>query len=217
LKIVFKVPVASPAFSPLTALCKMKNKDLYLLRHGATPLHGLYVGSTDVSLAQEGREQVVRTGHLLVGEHIEHIFCSPMKRCLETLNLLNLDATFEIDENLREIDFGRWEGCSFEEIAESDDSLVEEWRISGDSFCFPEGECVKAFTRRVDEFAQKILAAANNRILVLSHGGTIRHLLCIFLELPPEKRMLFDIQAGGFSSVSLYGDTGILTRLNMKG
>ena len=91
----------------------MKNKDVYLLRHGATLLHGRYVGSTDVSLAPEGREQVLRTAELLAGKQIEQIFCSPMKRCLETLNLLNLDTSSEIDENLREIDFGRWGETQF--------------------------------------------------------------------------------------------------------
>ena len=195
----------------------MKNKDVYLLRHGATLLHGRYVGSTDVSLAPEGREQVLRTAELLAGKQIEQIFCSPMKRCLETLNLLNLDTSSEIDENLREIDFGRWERRSFEEIAKTDDSLVEEWRVKGDSFCFPEGECVLAFTRRVDKFAQKILAASDSPMLVLAHGGTIRHLLCTFLKLPPENRMLFEVQAGAFSSVSLYGEAGVLTSLNVKG
>lgn len=195
----------------------MKNKVLYFLRHGATPLQGRYVGSTDICLAQEGREQVLRTAKLLAGKHIESIFCSPMRRCLETLNLLDIEAPFETDENLREIDFGRWEKCSFEEIAETDDSLVEEWLTKGDSFCFPEGECVMAFTARVDNFAQKIFAAPDNKILVLAHGGTIRHLLCTFLELPPEKRILFEIQAGAFCSVSLYGRKGVLTSLNVKG
>lgn len=195
----------------------MMNKHLYLLRHGTTALQGLYVGSTDVSLTEEGREQVIRTGKVLVGERIDHIFCSPMKRCRETLNLLHLDRAYEIDENLREIDFGRWEGQSFEEINRTDIELVEEWRTESENFCFPEGESVRAFSRRVKIFAQKMLAARGNRILVIAHGGTVRHLLCIFLGLPSEKRMIFEIQPGSFSTLTLYGDIGALTSLNVEG
>ncbi len=195
----------------------MMNKQLYLLRHGATALQGLYVGSKDVPLAEDGKKQVIRTGKVLNGEDIDHIFCSPMKRCRETLHLLNLDIDSEIDENLREIDFGRWEGQSFKEINRTDPQLVEDWRTGGESFCFPEGEGVEAFSRRVQIFAQKILITSKNRILIIAHGGTIRHLLCVFLGLAPEKRMIFDIQAGSFSTMTLHGDMGALTSLNVKG
>lgn len=195
----------------------MMNKELYLMRHGTTVMSGLYVGSTDVPLADEGRKQVVQAGMILTGVGINHIFCSPMKRCRESLNLLGLDASSEIDENLREIDFGRWEGRSFEEISQADASLVEEWRIKSDYFCFPEGECVEEFSKRVGLFAKKVIDAPIDRILILAHGGTIGHLLCILLGLSQDKRIIFDIQAGGVSSVTLYGDIGALTSLNLKG
>jgi len=194
----------------------MMNKELYFLRHGATTLQGLYAGSTDVPLAEEGRKQVVQTRKVLVDKGIELIYCSPMKRCRETLNLLHLDATCETDKNLREIDFGRWEGCSFSEITQTDSTLVEDWRINSESFCFPEGECVQDFNKRVDLFGKKVLAAPENKILILSHGGTIRQLLCSFLGLSPEKRMIFDIQAGTVSSMTLYDDIGVLRSLNVK-
>jgi alpha-ribazole phosphatase len=193
------------------------NKQLYLLRHGATGRPGLYIGSTDIPLAEEGKEQVMQTGRLLALECIDHIYCSPMKRCRETLNLLHLNASFEIDENVREIDFGRWEGRSFEEISHTDNALVENWRIDGESFCFPEGESVKSFNKRVEIFAKRLLAGPGNKILILAHGGTIRHLLCTFLDLSPEKRIIFDVQTASFSTLTLYDDKGILTSFNVKG
>lgn len=193
------------------------NKTLYLLRHGATPLNGLYVGSTDISLAEVGKEQVQRIGGLLGSMHIERIFCSPMKRCRETMELLSLDASFQIIDSLREIDFGRWEGHSFEEIIAADPELIESWRISGETFCFPDGECVKSFNKRVELFSRKVVSSTEERILIIAHGGTIRHLLCTFLELSPEKKMIFDIQPGCFSTVALYDNIGVLTSLNIKG
>ena len=193
------------------------NKELYLLRHGATPLNGLYVGSTDVSLAEVGKEQVQRTGRILSSMHIEQVFCSPMKRCRETMELLSLDTPMEIIDNLREIDFGRWEGNSFAEITTADQELIENWRISGETFCFPDGECVKDFNKRVELVSRRVVASTDERILIIAHGGTIRHLLCTFLGLSPEKKMIFDIQPGCFSTVALYDNLGILTGLNIKG
>lgn len=194
-----------------------KEKTLFLLRHGETVLNGFYVGSTDVSLSDGGREQVVSTGNVLGNENISKIYCSPMKRCLETVELLYLDIPMEIDENLREIDFGRWEGKSFEQISWTDGELIENWRTKGENFCFPDGECLTAFNRRVEEFSEKILLETKERILIVAHGGTIRQLLCIYLALPPEKKMIFQIQPGHFSTVTLHGELGVLTNLNVKG
>ncbi len=198
-------------------LMQEQEKTLFLLRHGETVLNGLYVGSTDVSLADSGKEQAILTGKVLAGEKINQIYCSPMKRCLETMNLLHLDTSMEIDENLREIDFGRWEGKNFEDITSSDQDLVDDWQTSGENFCFPDGECLNAFNKRVENFARKLFSATEDRILVIAHGGTIRQLLCIFLGLSPEKKMIFQIQPGHFSTVTLYGELGVLTTLNTRG
>jgi len=192
-------------------------KELYLLRHGVTPLNGLYVGSTDIALAKKGYEQVMRTGDILREKHIEQIFCSPMKRCRQTMELLQLNASFYMDKNLREIDFGRWEGLSFKEIARTDQELVENWCLEGELFCFPEGECIEAFNMRVEKFTRRVFKTLHDRILIIAHGGTIRHLLCIYLGLDPEKKMAFDIQPGCFATITLYDNNGVLTGLNIKG
>jgi len=192
------------------------NKELYLLRHGATSLNGLYAGSTDISLSAEGRRQLNGVGRILQSADIEKIFCSPMKRCKETLSLLHLDVSHELNEELREIDFGRWEGLSFAEISKSDPGLIDLWRTTGDSFCFPDGECIKTFNSRVKKFSLRLLAAGEKRILIIAHGGTIRHLLTLFLGLGPEQSGIFTIQPGCFSTIALHGELGTLMALNIS-
>jgi broad specificity phosphatase PhoE len=140
-----------------------------------------------------------------------------MKRCRETLALLHPGVPHELNAELREIDFGRWEGLSFPEISKSDPDLIDLWRTTGDSFCFPDGECIKTFNRRVEEFSSRLLAAVEKRILIIAHGGTIRHLLTLFLGLDPEQSGIFTIQPGCFSTVALYGELGTLTALNVSG
>ncbi len=190
-------------------------KTIFLLRHGETLLNGRYVGSTDVSLSENGRAMITKKAASFQAKNIEQIYCSPMKRCRETFGLLQLNTDVRIDDDLREIDFGRWEGMTFEEILDKDRSLVDEWARAGDSFCFPEGECILDFGKRVNRFSKQIMKAKRNRILVIAHGGTLRHLLCTFLGLDPEKKMVFALQPGGLSEIELHGSCGILTRLNI--
>ncbi|MBW2659497.1 MAG: histidine phosphatase family protein [Deltaproteobacteria bacterium] len=193
------------------------NKELYLLRHGATSMNGLYVGSTDIPLAEKGRAQVCEAGRILQSAGIERIFCSPMKRCIETLGLLKLDILCELNDNLKEINFGRWEGLSFPQINETDPELIEDWRTACESFCFPDGECIKTFNRRIETSASTVLDSAEKRILIIAHGGTIRRLLTLFLGLKPDQGSIFTIQPGRFSTVTLYNELGTLTGLNLGG
>ncbi len=188
-------------------------KTLFLLRHGETLLNGRYVGSTDVSLSENGRAMITEMAVFFSGKNIGQIYCSPLKRCCETCELLQLNADVRIDDDLREIDFGRWEGMTFEEILEMDRSLVDEWGRAGDSFCFPEGESIRDFGNRVDRFAKQIMKVKKNRILIIAHGGTLRHLHCTFLGLDPEKKMVFALQPGGLSEIELHDSGGVLTRL----
>ncbi|WP_457577416.1 histidine phosphatase family protein [Desulfomarina sp.] len=188
-------------------------KTIFLLRHGETLLNGRYVGSTDVALSDNGRAMIAETAASFQGKNIEQIFCSPLERCRETCRLLQLSADVRIVGDLREIDFGRWEGMTFEEILGKDAHLVDEWSRAGDSFCFPEGECIRDFGHRIDRFSRQIIETEQNRILIIAHGGTLRHLLCTFLGINPEKKMIFSLQPGGFSEIELHDSGGVLTRL----
>ena len=86
---------------------------LFLLRHGKTALAGKFAGSTNVDLSSVGIEQVQSLRPVVARERFEKIFCSPMHRCRQTARLLDLDVEISYAEDLREIDFGLWEGKDF--------------------------------------------------------------------------------------------------------
>ena len=188
-------------------------KTLFLLRHGETLLNGRYVGSTDVSLSENGRTMIRKMAASFQGKNIEQIYCSPLNRCRETCRLLQLKTDVRLADDLREIDFGRWEGMTFEEILEKDSRLVDDWSRAGDDFCFPEGECIRDFEKRVERFSKKIITVEKSRILIIAHGGTLRHLLCTFLGLDSEKKMVFTFQPGGFSEIELHNSGGVMVSL----
>lgn len=195
----------------------MTPKNVFLLRHGATGRQGRYIGSSDIPLSEEGVEQTDRTARLLRQEGIARILCSPMLRCRETRDRLRLSCPCDTHGVLREVDFGRWEGKSFAEIATSDAQLVASWVREPHIFRFPEGESLAGFHERVTACHDLILATTDQRLLVVTHGGVIRHLLCLMLGLPSEKYLVFDVQPGSFCSLQVYSDGSILTGFNIKG
>lgn len=195
----------------------MQAKELYFLRHGDTGLQGRYIGSTDVPLSGQGLEQVRKTGLLLRKKGVTKIFCSPLLRCRQTLAELEFAGACQFSELLREIDFGRWEGKNFTEIVHSDQTLVDSWVADPLHFCFPSGESLHSFARRIALFIPELTSVSEDTILVVAHGGVIRHLICLLLGLSVEKYLLFDVEAGSFCSIRLYPEGGVLTGFNIKG
>jgi broad specificity phosphatase PhoE len=140
-----------------------------------------------------------------------------MRRCKESLEILGLNRTWQIDSRLREIDFGNWEGKTFSEVSKKDPEIVTTWTSQPETFCFPNGESLTDFYFRVREFSQFINMNRHSRLLIISHGGVIRHLICNFLGLPNSNYLLFDVQYAKYASLRIYSEGGILTGLNIGG
>ncbi len=190
---------------------------LVLVRHGdlGEQHRGRYVGRTDAPLAAEGRRQA----EALAGEAGRlagaHFLCSPLLRARETARIaLGDGGTFTIDEDLREVDFGRWELMNFAEIAAADPAAVDRWAALGDDFTFPGGESIGAFRGRVGAAAGRIAADPAGTVVAFTHGGVIRLLICHFLGLEYRRYLLFDARPGSLSEISIDGGKGVLTRLN---
>ncbi|MFT5698600.1 MAG: alpha-ribazole phosphatase [Desulforhopalus sp.] len=195
----------------------MHDKEIYLLRHGDTGLKHQYVGSSDVSLSPKGTKEVIKSCGFLSAIDFDTVLCSPMKRCVETVAHLSCSCTIQFHDSLREIDFGRWEKKKFEEIVLTDKAEVDAWVASPDSFTFPEGESLEHFGQRITSIANHLHGLQGRVILVVCHGGIIRHLLCNLLKVPKEQYLLFEIQSGSFAQIRLHKEGGVLTGLNHRG
>jgi alpha-ribazole phosphatase len=192
-------------------------KQVYLLRHGDIGRLGCYIGSTDVPLSPTGQQQVRNTKRMLRLKSIDRVFCSPMLRCRQTCELLELPVPYQVNELLKEVDFGRWEGKSFAEIVEDDAEAVATWTSDPAHFCFPGGEALVDFHKRVAVIMKMLLEDNSKHILLVTHGGIIRHLLCLGLGIPLEKYLVFNVQPGSYSSFLLYPDGAVLTGMNIRG
>ena len=191
------------------------HKKITLLRHGKTGLSGKYVGSLDVALSDSGRDQIELLGKRIDTYSYEKIFSSTMLRCRQSSEILFPNRTVCYDNSLREVNFGRWEGKTFQEISKTDSDLVDLWNSEGMDYCFPDGECINDFTNRVHLFADRLKLCSENNIIVISHGGVIRTLLCYFLNLTPSQYLLFQVNKGHFSTIDLFDQGAVLTGFNL--
>lgn len=145
-------------------------------------------------------------------------YASPMLRCRQTVEAIFPEAVIpsaavQFDNDLREIDFGRWETLSFEEAAASDPSQVERWAAFQPDFTFPEGENLGAFFRRAASAADRLAADEAPVVLAVTHGGVIRAMLCHLLGLEPRQHVAFRIDYGALAVVDVFDGRGVLSQL----
>lgn len=159
-----------------------------LVRHGQTQwnLEMKYQGHCDIALTEKGMEQARLAAGRLAGEDISAIYASDLSRALRTAECIgekhNLSVT-AIPE-LREMNFGEWEGLTFEGM----NSLVKDERSTlfshPDEVIIPGGETFREVKERAMKALTKLVAQhPDQTIVVVSHGATIRTILCAVLNI----------------------------------
>jgi len=191
---------------------------LLLIRHGCIgeDYQGRFIGSTDIPLSEKGFRQAEALQHLCMGLTGAACLSSPMRRVLETVNTATVFSGLQvaIDPDLREIDFGTFEGMTFSDIRSLHADQVHGWAGLDRSFIFPGGEGISDFLGRIERTGKRIAAMERDTVVVFAHGGVIRALICYFLGLEPVHYVLFEVDHGSITTIRLFGDSGILSCLN---
>jgi broad specificity phosphatase PhoE len=169
---------------------------IVLVRHGETDGESSvrFHGSTDVDLSAEGREQVARAGRALRGQRVDLVVASPLRRSWRAAWIAGGGAPVRLESDFREVDFGRWEGLTREEIQARDPILYREWQAGGGGFDYPGGESRQEFRARVGRGLARLLAADVDCALAVLHKGVIR---VIVEHLTGKALPLGDPQLGG--------------------
>lgn len=153
-----------------------KLRHVVLVRHGETEGNSStrFHGANDVALADAGREQMRRVRFALRREVFDQVFASPLQRSWEAARIVSGGAAVRLVADLREVDFGRWEGLTREEIAASDPVLYRDWQSDRANFDFPGGEVRAEFRARVERALAGIEVSGVASALIVVHKGTIR-------------------------------------------
>jgi alpha-ribazole phosphatase len=161
---------------------------IWLIRHGEPAgVRGRCYGKLDVGLSAAGRAQMEAAGRCLQAERFDAIYASPRVRTMESARIL---ASFHAcacreDTGLCEIDFGDFEGLTYDEIAARYPELYRQWMDSPTEVQFPNGESFAAMRLRVLRAFEEIRTASEGRTAaIVTHGGVIRILLAWVLEMP---------------------------------
>jgi broad specificity phosphatase PhoE len=191
--------------------------ELYLLRHGKSVTPGTYIGATDSELSETGYQEIRALNPLLSGLQLDHCYCSPMRRCRESADLLDLQCDCSYDDNLREIDFGVWEGLSFAEISVADGPRLQQWLELKDTFVFPEGDSITEFNNRIGAWFGTLLEQQiYERVLIVTHAGVIRTGLCRMLNLDYQNAFSFAVEEAALSLVVHEAGHARLVYLNRR-
>ena len=159
---------------------------LLLVRHGATVLSAedRFAGSTDVELSDEGRAQAKGLAQRLEDENLAAVYCSPMKRTVETATLAVAPHAIvpETVDGLREISHGRWEGMTRAEVEEAFSQEYAAWEADPFTFAPQGGESgLNVLARSLPVIREIVVRHEGEAVLVVSHKATIRLLISSLL------------------------------------
>ena len=187
----------------------------FLVRHGETEWNaqGRIQGQSDPSLNAAGKRQARRLGLRLASVPFAEASCSDLRRCSETaagILLGSNDVRLQEMPELREKNFGAWEGLTFREVEARYPDLYRNWLTAGDpSFAPPGGESDLQLYSRADTVVDRLRetrTGSGGNLLVVTHGGTLRALIACLLGLPAQKMWKFRFANTGLSVVSLFED-----------
>lgn len=157
----------------------MTTTRLYLIRHGATQLslEDRFAGSTDVELSDEGRWQASRLAERLADDRISAIYCSPMRRTIETARIVGAPANLSpmLREELREINHGHWETLRRAEVEARFPDEYAAWQEDPFTFAPEGGESgLSVMARALPLVRQIVVQHPGERVAIVSHKATIR-------------------------------------------
>jgi len=166
----------------------MPSPTVYFVRHGQTEWNaaGRFQGTQDIPLNDLGREQAIRSGELLVDilardSHIPAkmpFLSSPLGRARNTMELLRAALgvpphDYELDDRLREIGYGHWEGSTLPQMELSHPEVFAERQIDKWGVPPPGGESYASVTIRMRDWYDSLIQDT----VAVSHGGSMRALL----------------------------------------
>ncbi|MBP1579139.1 MAG: histidine phosphatase family protein [Oscillospiraceae bacterium] len=162
----------------------MKNYYLYLIRHGLTQgnLDGKYIGQTDLALCPSGEEDIRKLAKADLYPYVEKVYTSPLKRCVETAQIIYPDIQLSKVDEIAEMDFGQFEGKTQQELEKLPEYTA--WLKGGPEACPPDGEKFGDFSLRcisgLDIIFRDMMKKDITRAAMVTHGGVITNLLAGF-------------------------------------
>ncbi|HAM72983.1 MAG TPA: hypothetical protein DCM86_15195 [Verrucomicrobiales bacterium] len=179
---------------------------LYLLRHGEVEetYHKIFGGRIDMNLSPVGHGQAQALARYLRRHPVQAAYSSPMRRVHQTHAPYVEQGGHApvVMSDLREVDFGDWTGLGWDQVKERFGRSAYDWLEHLEAGEIPNAEPAAAYRARVQPCVRHILAEhPGEHVAVFCHGGVIRQILSILLELPLSRTSMFEVDYASLSIV----------------
>ena len=183
--------------------------EIWLIRHGATEwsVSGAHTGRTDIPLTPAGERSATQAGRFLAGRSFALVLTSPLQRARETCRLAGYGDVAQIDPDLREWDYGAYEGRTSAEIQQT----APGWTIW--TAPVPQGETIEQVAARARRVIERASAAGGD-VALFAHGHLLRVLTACWLGLPPDAGRFFALGTGSLSVLGYERDTRVISLWN---
>ncbi|MCU1234185.1 MAG: Phosphoglycerate mutase [Candidatus Solibacter sp.] len=186
-------------------------RELWLIRHGETEwsLSGAHTGRTDIPLTAAGQANAAAIGRYFAGHRFALVLTSPLQRARETSRLAGFADEAVIDPDLREWDYGDYEGLTTPQIQAAN----PQWSLWTDGA--PNGESPEQVAARADRVIARVLAVDGD-VAIFAHGHILRVLAARWLDLQPSAGRLFALSTGSVSTLGYERSTRVILRWNLS-
>ncbi len=196
-------------------------RNIYLVRHGAIceeESDGRYTGQLDAPLSPDGIRRAQELSRELSGVRFAAIYCSDLGRSVETARIIAGPHHLQPSErrDLREIDFGRWEGLTPDQAAGLYPRQFEERSLDLLSFRPPDGESYMDCSLRVIPAFYEMLHANRGNLLIVGHAHINRIILCQAMGVSLDRLFEFGQDYGCLNVIGV-GDSGFAMKTLNRG
>jgi broad specificity phosphatase PhoE len=182
---------------------------LWLMRHGETEwsLSGAHTSRTDIPLTARGKERAEKIRDYLAHRKFSLVLTSPLARARETCRIAGYGDVAQVDDNLREWDYGIYEGRTTAEIRKEQ----PDWSIWDAPP--PEGEPVEHVAARTQLIIDRA-SKAGGEVALFAHAHVLRILTATWLGLAPRAGSLFALGTGSVSTLGYERETRVISTWN---
>ncbi len=177
----------------------MKGYHISIFRHGITDANenGIYIGKTDLPLSEAGRETLMDKYEQLDYPKVQRVYSSPLERAVQTAEIIFPEREIVIVDDLREMDFGVFEGLPAEELVRLDS--FKKWLKGGLDNPPPNGETLRSMMLRcysaLNLMILDMMKEGFTHAGAVTHSGILMNMLSCF-GLPKKKPMEFSCEPG---------------------
>ncbi len=200
---------------------KQNCTQIVLVRHGETTdedTKKIYKGTLDIPLSAKGIARLKRVANHLAHRNLDCIYTSALSRARESGRIIagphNLDII--CDSSLNELHFGRWQGMSFNEIAEKFPDNLSLWLEDPENHPPLGGEpLLQAQKRIMGKFREIVDGHKGGSVAIVAHGGALRIILCALLSVKLSNMFRVAQDHGCINTVDIYDDSNpVVTLVN---